>query len=208
MNYARLLEPLRRRMATLINRAVLGRADSSSSCQTVEVTILADEQQSAVEHMEPYGYTSNPPAGAEGLIFNVAGQRGAAVGLNFGNRQYRLAGLKSGELALFTDEGDKLVFSRENTVTLTTKHLVINADEACTINTKMYTVNASAQVVCNTPSCTLGGEGGCRASLTGNIEQTGSITSSGDHVAGGISQTGHSHTQVEPGGGVSGPPQK
>ena len=216
MNYNRLLEPLRRRIATLINRAILDRANSGPNCQTVDVVILADEHQTGVEHMEPYGYTSNPPAGAEGLIFGVAGQRAAAVGINFGNRQFRLAGLKTGEVAMFTDEGDTLVFSRENTVTLTTKHFIVDAAEdvaintkACTVNTETYTVNASDGVTYNTPSYVLGGgEGGCAAAITGDVNQTGSITSSGDHVAGGVSQIGHGHTQVQPGGGVSGPPQR
>lgn len=211
MTINRLLDPLRRRMATLIGRAVLHAVNAAPSCQTLQVMILADEPQTDVEHMEPYGYTSNPPAGAEGVILNVAGQRGAAVGLNFGNRNFRIAGLKSGEVAIYTDEGDKIVLKRDRNIEVTTLHCVINAQDDYTVNTKAYTVNASEGTQYNTPSYALGGEGGCAASLTvamsitGNIAQQGSHTSTGDQVAGGISQTGHTH--LGDSGGSTGAPQ-
>ncbi len=60
MNLNRLLDPLRRRVATLISRAVLAGVNAAPGCQTLQVTILADEPQTDVEHMEPYGFTSNP----------------------------------------------------------------------------------------------------------------------------------------------------
>lgn len=211
MSLHRLLDPLRRRMATLIGRAVLHAVNAAPDCQTLQVMILADEPQMDVEHMEPYGYTSNPPAGAEGIILNVAGQRGAAVGINFGNRSCRIAGLKSGEVAIYTDEGDKIVLKRERHIEVETLHLSIKAKEDVTMTTKTYTVNASAGVTYTTPSYTLGGEGGCAASMqanmaiTGDTSQTGSITSTGDQVAGGISQTGHLHTGDS--GGITGKPQ-
>lgn len=211
MSLNRLIDPLRRRMATLIGRAVLHAVNAAPGCQTLQVMILADELQTDVEHMEPYGFTSNPPAGAEGVILNVAGQRGAAVALNFGNRNFRLAGLKSGEIAIYTDEGDKIVLKRDRNIEVETLHLKITAQEDVTVDTKTYSVNASAGVKYNTPSFSLGGEGGCKADLaanfavTGNTSQQGSITTSGDQVAGGISQTGHVHPGDS--GGTTGVPQ-
>ena len=43
--------------------------------------------------------------------------------------------------------------------------------------------------------------------MTGNVTLTGSLESTGDQVAGGISQTGHTHTGVQTGGGSTGKPQ-
>lgn len=103
----RLLRSLQRRMATLVGRAVLLAVNAGTGLQSVQVRILADEVMDGVEHMEPYGFTSNPLPGAEGVVLNVAGQRGACVGVNFGNRGVRVAGLKSGEVCIYTDEGDK-----------------------------------------------------------------------------------------------------
>ena len=73
----RLLRSLQRRMATLVGRAVLLAVNSGTGLQSVQVSILADEVMDGVEHMEPYGFTSNPLPGAEGVVLNVAGQRGA-----------------------------------------------------------------------------------------------------------------------------------
>ena len=90
MNYERLLAPLRRRMATLIGRCILSAVQSGEGFQTLDVVIMADESMGGVEHAEPYGFTSNPHPGAEGVVLNVAGQRASCVALNLGNRQYRL----------------------------------------------------------------------------------------------------------------------
>ncbi len=211
MSLNRLFDPLRRRIATLVSRAVLTAVNAAPGCQTLQVTILADEPQVDVEHMEAYGFTSNPPAGAEGVILNVAGQRGAAVGLNFGNRSVRVTGLKSGEVCIFTDEGDKITLKRDRHMELETLHLRVKAEEDVTIDTKLYTVNASQGVTYQTPSYGLGGVGGCAAaisadmSITGNTTQNGAVTSTGDQVAGGISQTGHTHPGDS--GGTTGAPQ-
>lgn len=43
--------------------------------------------------------------------------------------------------------------------------------------------------------------------INGPLQVNGEITSTGDQVAGGISQIGHTHGGVEPGGGSSGVPQ-
>ena len=211
MNLNRLLDPIRRRIATLVSRAVLAAVNAAPGCQTLQVTILADEPQVDVEHMEPYGFTSNPPAGAEGVILNVAGQRGAAVGLNFGNRSVRVTGLKSGEVGIFTDEGDKITLKRDRHMEVETLHLLVKAEEDIAMETKTYTVKASGGVAYQTPSYQLGGTGGCAAAIsanmaiTGNTTQNGSITSTGDQMAGGISQTGHTHPGCQ--GGSTGAPQ-
>ena len=112
MDYHRLLSPLYRRMATMIGRCILSALDSSSGVQNASVTIMADEEMKGVEYMEPYGFTSAPLQGAEGVVLNVSSRRGSCVVVSLGNRKFRLKGLKSGEVAMYTDEGDKLVFER------------------------------------------------------------------------------------------------
>lgn len=134
MDYHRLLDPLRRRMAVMIGRCILSALDSAPGVQSAAVTIMADENMKGVEYMEPYGFTSAPLVGAEGLILNIGAQRGACVALCLGSRKFRLRGLKSGEVALYTDEGDKLVFERGNTVRLTTRNFIADAAEKAVIN--------------------------------------------------------------------------
>jgi len=102
------------------------------------------------------------------------------------------------------------------------KTIVIHAPEGCTVETdKDVTVNAGQSVTVSagqsitldapqtviTGNLTATGEKGGVVSLTGTVSLAGSLTSTGDQVAGGISQTGHTHTGVQPGSGSTGGPQ-
>lgn len=58
----------------------------------------------------------------------------------------------------------------------------------------------------NTPALTMG-SGGATATMNANMTVNGSITSTGDQVAAGISQTGHVHTGVQAGSANTGKPQ-
>lgn len=58
-------------------------------------------------------------------------------------------------------------------------------------------VSASGAVTITSPQIT----------INGPLQVNGGITSTGDQVAAGISQTGHTHGGVEPGGGRTGVPQ-
>ena len=71
------------------------------------------------------------------------------------------------------------------------------------------TITAPAGILLDTPVVTVAGvlattgaNGG-----SGSVTVNGSITSTGDQVASGISQTGHVHGGVEPGSGTTGGPQ-
>lgn len=66
--------------------------------------------------------------------------------------------------------------------------------------------STSPTEVHNTPALTMGGDGAV-ATMNADMQINGSVTSTGDQVAGGISQTGHTHTGVEPGSGSTGKPQ-
>ena len=197
----RLLGPLRRRMATMVGRCILQAVNADTGIQQVQVSILADEPMTDVEHMEPYGYTSNPPAGGEGVLLNVAGRRCAAVAFNIGGRQFRLKGLKGGEVALYTDEGDKFVFERGNTTRLTTKHYIVEAEDDAQILTKNFLVKASAGTVFETPEFVAGGTDGASA----EAQLDGSMTASGDLVSNGgaVSLNSHIHQGVAPGDGTT-----
>jgi len=215
MMHPRELRALMSRLNTLISRAILGKADSSPGVQTLQVEVLADEVMDGVEHLEPYGFTSSPLPGAEGIVLNVGGQRGGAVAINFHNRKFRLKGLKGGEVALYTDENDTLVFSRGNIVTLTTKHFVVQAEEDVVVETKKATVAASEELTLASPLVRLKADGIASEAYTagatptmrvqGNIEQDGSLASTGDHVAAGVSLRSHPHSNAG-GSGNSGPP--
>lgn len=203
------------RVNTIVSRALLGKVDSAPGVQNLQIEVLADENMDGVEHVEPYGFTSSPLEGAEGIVLNVGGQRGACVAINFHNRQFRLKDLGAGEVALYTHEGDTLVFSKDNHVTLTTKHFVVKAEEDVLIETKEATVKADTSFRLESPHMHWKTDGvtwegytdGATPllTMTGDIAQEGSHTSTGDQVAGGVSQINHPHRDAG-GSGSSGPP--
>lgn len=67
--------------------------------------------------------------------------------------------------------------------------------------------STSPTEVHHTPTLVFGDGDGATATMNANMRINGSVESTGDQVAGGISQTGHTHTGVEPGSGSTGKPQ-
>ena len=67
--------------------------------------------------------------------------------------------------------------------------------------------STSPTEVHNTPSLVFGEGNGATATMNADLSINGSVTSTGDQTAGGISQINHTHTGVEPGSGSTGKPQ-
>jgi len=98
----KMLDPVRRRLAQLVNRAVLQVVNDAGGLQEVQVQALADEILDRIERFQQYGLTSVPLPGAEGLLLSVGGSRSNAVIIAVDDRRYRLQGLEGGEVALYT----------------------------------------------------------------------------------------------------------
>lgn len=94
------------------------------------------------------------------------------------------------------------------------KTVIIHAPEGCTVETdKTITLSAGERITLDAPqtvitgNLTATGEKGDAVNMTGTVKLQGSLSSTGDQVAGGISQTGHTHTGVQPGSGSTGGPR-
>ena len=66
--------------------------------------------------------------------------------------------------------------------------------------------STSPTEVHNTPALTMGGDGAV-ATMNADMQINGTVTSTGDQVAGSISQMQHTHTGVQTGSGNTGKPQ-
>lgn len=122
----RRLRPLKNAIANLFARAVVKLSDDTKKCQTVQLEVGPDEIRADVERPQQYGFTSVPLDGAEAFVAFLGGKRDHGVVLAVEDRRYRIKGLTKGEVAIYTDQGDKLVFKRGGTieVTCSTKFLV------------------------------------------------------------------------------------
>lgn len=127
------------------------------------------------EYFQHYGFTSRPLAGAEIIILREGNH---IIAVASDDRRFRLA-VADGEVALYTDEGDKIHLKRNkiievvsggklianvaNEVDVTTKTAKVTASVSCTIISPAVTLNASASCIVNSPSVVLGAQGTPRA---------------------------------------------
>lgn len=107
-----LLRPLATQVANLVARGVVRLADDSAKLQLLQVTVGPGETRDRLEHLQAYGFTSVPLAGAEVVVLFPGGRRDHGLVVASGDRRHRLAGLQPGEVALYTDEGDAIVLKR------------------------------------------------------------------------------------------------
>ena len=99
------LASLARRITNMLSRGAVTMADAAGKMQTLQVSLLADESKDAVEHFEPFGFTSCPKSGAEVLAAFIDGDRSHGVVIAVADRRYRVKSLKAGEVAIYDATG-------------------------------------------------------------------------------------------------------
>lgn len=137
-----------------------------------------DETFEEREYFQHYGFSSRPLSGAEIIIINE-GNHYIAVASD--DRNYRIA-IEEGEVALYTDEGDKVHLKRDNTIEIVSgKKTIVNAPEVNII--------AETKVTMTTPLL----------EVSGDITAGGSVSDSVRSIAADRTiYNGHTH----PGGGI------
>ncbi|MCX5496428.1 phage baseplate assembly protein V [Kaistia dalseonensis] len=113
--------------------AVSSRA-KQAKLQHLDVSVLKGESHEGAEHMEPYGMTARPHAGAEAMVLYVGGNRAHPIVISVANRKYRLQGLTEGEVAIYDDLGQKVHLTRDGIVLDSPIAVTVNAPDA-TLNT-------------------------------------------------------------------------
>jgi phage gp45-like len=73
------LRKLRQRVDAMVTRGVIEAVNDGLKTQRLKLTLLADESTPAVEHMQPYGLSFVPPAGAEAIALCIGGARSHTV---------------------------------------------------------------------------------------------------------------------------------
>lgn len=121
-----MIKPLQNRIMMTISRGVLEAVKDDNKLQLLKLSLLADEQRDNIERFQQYGFTSNPLPGAECIALFPGGNRDHGIVIAVDDRRFRLKALKSGEVALYTDEGDKIHFKRADAMGKT--KIVIHSD--------------------------------------------------------------------------------
>jgi len=213
---ARLLSPIWRRLRLIVSRGVVRRSDDGSRLQVVQLGLLAGET-AEMERFQQYGFTCRPLDGAEAIAVAVGGSRGHLVAVAVDDRRHRMKGLSTGEVALYTDEGDYIHMKRGRIVEVTAGAAIKVTAPSITAECDTAQVNASESVTLTTPQVTITGQltvqgaivgqggmavsGGSGASVLGDMTITG-----GDVRADDISLKTHRTSGIQPGSGTSGGP--
>lgn len=176
------LRELTRRARLMVGRCLLRRSKDGTGLQTLQVGLLKGETRDRVERFQEYGFTSRPHRGAEGVAVAVGGNRDHLLVIAVDDRRYRLQGLAEGEVALYTDEGDKIHLKRNGEILISAGAMVrvsaptarVEATDVQVAAAGDVTVVASGDV-----DVTAGGEMTIDAALVhvdGAVEATGGVT--------------------------------
>lgn len=187
----RVLQSMQRRVMLTVGRAVIRKINDDPKMQSVQAELLKGELRDNLERFQQYGFTSVPHPGAEGVAVFVGGNRDHGILVCVDDRRYRLKGMQGGEVALYTDEGDKVHLKRNREIEVITQTLKITCETA--------TVEASESVIIDTPE----------TQITGNLTVGGNLNVAGNSASAGqvsdvngtmqemrVTYNGHKHTET------------
>jgi phage gp45-like len=113
------LRAMRGTIRNAMSRAVVLLADDGKKVQELQIEALEGETRDAVERFQNYGFTANPLAGSEAVVVFLGASRDHGVVVAVDDRRYRLKELQPGEVAIYTDQGDKIVLKRDGNIEVT-----------------------------------------------------------------------------------------
>ncbi|QOD81436.1 phage baseplate assembly protein V [Chromobacterium haemolyticum] len=187
-------------------RGVLTRVSSGPAVQLAQADGLAGERLQDNELFQHYGLTSNPPPGTMAVILPVGGKTAHGIVIATEHGSYRLKSLAPGEVALYTDEGAKIVLKRGR--------LIETDCDVFKVNCKTWEVNASDKADFNTPTLTASAVVTAQGQINGNAGMAitggngahveGTLVATVDVITAGKSQVHHKHPGDS--GGITGEP--
>ena len=213
------------RLQDFFARGVVLAAAGAKKMRELQVRFLADEVRDELEHIEPYGFTSEPKDDGKPEAFALFfdGDRSHGVVFSVADRRFRIHNMKPGEVAIYDDLGQNIYLMREGIRIETPGMLTamvgkdasvtvcgaLSADVLGATSLKTPSVEIDAKTVHITGALTVDklitGAGGLSISGGSGAAVVGDLKTTGDVKAGGISLTGHVHPGDS--GGTTGKPQ-
>ncbi|MFN1149934.1 phage baseplate assembly protein V [Serratia liquefaciens] len=133
-------------------RARLTRITTAGGVQLAQLGGVEGETLQEAEVFQQYGVTSVPPDGAMAILLPLGGCTSHGVVIATEHSQYRIKGLKPGEVAIYTDEGASIVLKKGRVIEVTCddyrvvcKRFSVTASERADVDTP--TLSASKQLI-------------------------------------------------------------
>lgn len=93
----------------VIGKALVDSVDDDNPIQLLKITGVENEVIDGVERVQNYGLTSNPPNGSEVMTVFVGGSRDHGVAVSVDCGKFRVVGLKSGEVCVYSQFGQTIL---------------------------------------------------------------------------------------------------
>lgn len=111
----KMLAPLKRRVMSMVGRFVVKAVEDSGGIQVLQVQLLNGELRT-IQRVQEFGFTSTPPAGAEGVAGFVGGNRDHGVALGVDDRRHRPTDTPKGGSQLFAVGAARVKVNPDGTV--------------------------------------------------------------------------------------------
>lgn len=115
-----MLELLRRRDRALLRRGIISGVDDTGAAQRIDFKGIFGLIRKGVETWQQFGFTSNPPIGAECVQIQVNGDPANPIVIIAFDRRYRITGLQPGESLMFNMLGDFVKLDQNRNATIQT----------------------------------------------------------------------------------------
>jgi phage gp45-like len=158
--------------------------DDSGTVQTVQIQVNQLTLRDSVPVVHLFGFSSVAPIGTDVVTISAQGDPTMVAVIGQNNQALRPKNIASGGTQIY-DAFQRFLFFVPN------GPIEINA-----ANTPVV-INGATTVTINAPDVI----------INGDVQVNGKVNTTGDVVAGSISLQNHVSTEVQPGGGKSGPPQ-
>lgn len=114
----RAIEPLGRRLRSMLMRATVSGVDDTGDLQQLQVTRLEGETWDECERVGEYGFTSSPPIGAEAIVIQIGGNSDHMVILGVDDLS-RPHPLDSGQTVLYDGANSRVFLDAAGNVVIT-----------------------------------------------------------------------------------------
>lgn len=223
-------------MAADIERGTVTISKNDDELRELQVEHQSGEVRQDVEHMEPYGFSSEPYTDkkADAITFYTDESHELGFVMCVADRRFRVKSLKTGEVVIYDDKkrhvylkrdgieidgvDDPITVKTTNDIIAKCDNLTATCKSAASVNCDTSSVTCKTSATVTAPTIMLDGnvtvtgtlitgtKGGGMASFGGTVNAKGLIHSEDDITAGSISLQHHVHTGVQGGSENTGTP--
>ena len=128
-----------------IERGTVTASKNDDQLRELQVQLQDNYVQDELEHLEPYGFSSEPHCDkqTDAMVAFLGNQRGHGIVLSVTDRRYRITQMKTGEVCIYDDK-KRHVYLKQDGIEID------GADSPITVKTtNSVTINAAANINLN-----------------------------------------------------------